>query len=149
VADARLDLARDLQPTGGIAGEDRGRQAVLGVVRDADRVVLVSGADPRDDGAEALLRVEPHLRGDAVDPRAGTSTPFASPAETTLAPLATASSTIAASLSVVFRSTTAASGGLLSRVSPAARVRTLAANFWTKASATASTTMIRSVDMQI
>ena len=37
-----------------------GGEAVLGVVGDADRFLLVGDADDPDDRAEALLAVEPH-----------------------------------------------------------------------------------------
>src|SRR3954470_7786677 len=69
VADAELDLARDGHARVGVAGEDGRGQAVLRVVRDADRVVLGVGVDDRDDGTERLLGVQPHLRRDAGDDR--------------------------------------------------------------------------------
>ena len=80
---------------------------------------------------------------------AGISTPSASPPVSRRAPCATASCTSAWTCSTVRRSTTAPSGARPSRGSPATSVAALARNFSRKASATDSTTMIRSVDMHI
>ncbi len=77
------------------------------------------------------------------------STPTAGSPETCLAPFFTASAIKSCTRVTAATSTTAPRGVLAVRGSPATRVLALAANFSTKASATASTTMIFSVDMQI
>ena len=48
--------AGDVERRGDVAAEDRGRQAVFGVVGDADRLVVALDADHRDDRAEATPR---------------------------------------------------------------------------------------------
>src|SRR5580700_4300148 len=55
VADARLDALRELDAARDVAGEDRGRQTVLGIVRELDGLVGRSDAGDRDLRAERLL----------------------------------------------------------------------------------------------
>src|SRR5690349_8346756 len=52
VTDARLNLPCDLEAAGCIAGEDRGGQAIFGVVGELDRMRLVAGSDDSDHGSE-------------------------------------------------------------------------------------------------
>src|SRR3546814_9795017 len=71
VAHARPDLPCDAQPPRRVAGEDRGGEAIVAVVGDADRVRLVPRADHRGDGAEAFVAIDAHRRWHAVDHRGG------------------------------------------------------------------------------
>ena len=52
---------------GDVAREDRGRQAVLGVVGDPDRLLGAVDADHADDRAEGFLGIDAHRRRDAVE----------------------------------------------------------------------------------
>src|SRR5581483_1035002 len=57
---ARLDARGDAVPARGVAGPDRGEEAVLDVVRDPNRVLLVLERDDGHDGAEDLLLRDLH-----------------------------------------------------------------------------------------
>ena len=75
-----------------VAAEHRGREAVFGVVGDADRLVVALDADHRFDRAEGFLRrrcASPASRGRARSPPYA---PLRWPPATSSAPLATASS---------------------------------------------------------
>ena len=67
VANARFDLLRHPQPAAEVAGEDRRRQAVFGVVGDLDRLLLAVDPDDGDHRPERLLLIDAHRRRDPVD----------------------------------------------------------------------------------
>lgn len=71
VADARLDLTRDVQAACRVAGKDRGGEAIFSVVGKDDGVRFVAGADDADDRAETFVAKQLHVRGDAVDDMGG------------------------------------------------------------------------------
>src|SRR5688572_4194318 len=66
VANARMDLPRDLDPARRVAGEYRRRQAVFGVIGKLDRMGLVARADDSDDRAETLVAEQLHVRRDPI-----------------------------------------------------------------------------------
>ena len=87
----------------------------------ADRVLLVARADDRDDRAEALVAVEVHLGGDAVDHgRAHQHAVRLAAGQRASRPWRARRRSGALTCSTVLRSTTAPSGVLPSRGSPQA-----------------------------
>src|SRR5690554_6113534 len=61
VADARLDLARDVEALGGVAREDGSGQAIFGVVGELDSVLFVARAADGHNRPEALVAEQVHL----------------------------------------------------------------------------------------
>src|SRR4051794_31509806 len=67
VADARADAPRNPKATRGIAREHGGREAIIAVVRHADRLFPVSDPDDADHRSEAFVVIKAHVACDLVD----------------------------------------------------------------------------------
>src|SRR5207248_8072863 len=64
----RLDRTRDSQRAAAVLGPDRAREAVVGVVREPDRLVLAGKRDEGGDRAEDLVTRDPVI-GPGFDER--------------------------------------------------------------------------------
>ena len=145
----RLDASRHRQRPLDIAAENRRRQPVFGVVGDADRLVLALDAHDRLHRAEGFLAVDAHLRRHMVDDRRLDDRALALAPGHDLRALAdgVGDELVHALRRAEIDQRTEHDMPRADR-RPAA-LRRASASLATKASATASSTIRRSVDMQI